>query len=105
MSSFILHMCVCTSALMHTWGQRELSGVSPFTRWVQRSNSGHQAWQQLPLPSEPSYWPIPILFENGGAEIPTTEQLIIQVQPILVKFYFGNIPFVRAKHKGSITNT
>lgn len=56
MSSFILHMCVCTSALMHTWGQRELSGVSPFTRWVQRSNSGHQAWQQLPLPSEPSQY-------------------------------------------------
>lgn len=38
-------------------------------------------------------------------EIPTTEQSVIQVQLILVKFYFGNILFVRAKHKGSITNT
>lgn len=33
-------------------------------------------------------------------EIPTTEQSIIQVQLILVKFYFGNVPFVKSKTLG-----
>lgn len=60
MSSFILHMSARKSALV----RGKLSGVSPFICWFQGSNLGPQAWQQLPLPSEPSSWPTPILFEN-----------------------------------------
>lgn len=29
--------------------------LSPSTMWVLRSESAHQFWQQIPLPSEPSH--------------------------------------------------
>jgi hypothetical protein len=41
------------------WGDSDSSRghLSPSTRWFQGTNSGHQTWQQVPLPTELPCWP------------------------------------------------
>ena len=60
-------MCVCTCHKVHSDVKEKLCDLSSLlpSCGSQGSNSGHQAWQQAPVPLLPSYWPKCIHFKQG----------------------------------------
>lgn len=56
--------CLCVSTQAEVRGQLAGVGFSPSNIGSQGSNSGHQVWQQSPLPTQPSRWLILVFVQH-----------------------------------------
>lgn len=48
-----MYMCGHTHAKVWMWRSEDSCGFSLSTVWLRGMHSGHQSWQQVPLPTEP----------------------------------------------------
>lgn len=58
-----VHVCACVWCMYHeAWvavrGQPQRVASLPPPCWSWGSNSDHQVWRQMPLPTDPAWWPI-----------------------------------------------
>lgn len=92
----LLLICVCVFICIHTCqslsvdsgqlGQHGRAGSLVPSRVFWRSESHQQPWQQVPLPTGPSHWPLNLIWSPGWPEpliflfLPPTPGIIVMCQ-------------------------
>lgn len=109
-----MHVCACVWCMYHeAWvavrGQPQRVASLPPPCWSWGSNSDHQVWWQMPLPTDPSWWPINATYRHIIYMPCCVLSLLIypitlEIMPFLIFFFYLYKPILNncleASHMG-----